>query len=78
MSDGMGREFTYLSSHATNRYFIPNWGKIGKTLRIWLTPRQRRHGFLRINVSPSRNGKRTFSTRLSFITKSLKFSMPAV
>ena len=23
----MGREFTYLSSHATNRYFIPNWGK---------------------------------------------------
>ena len=25
MSDGMGREFTYLSSHATNRYFIPNW-----------------------------------------------------
>ena len=28
MSDGMGREFTYLSSHATNRYFIPNWGKV--------------------------------------------------
>ena len=28
MSDGMGREFTYLSSHATNRYFIPNWGMI--------------------------------------------------
>ena len=28
MSDGMGREFTYLSSYATNRYFIPNWGKI--------------------------------------------------
>ena len=27
MSDGMGREFTYLSSHATNRYFIPNWGQ---------------------------------------------------
>ena len=27
MSDGMGREFMYLSSHATNRYFIPNWGK---------------------------------------------------
>ena len=26
VSDGMGREFTYLSSHATNRYFIPNWG----------------------------------------------------
>ena len=25
MSDGMGREFAYLSSHATNRYFIPNW-----------------------------------------------------
>ena len=27
MSNGMGREFTYLSSHATNRYFILNWGK---------------------------------------------------
>ena len=26
MSDGMGREFMYLSSHAINRYFIPNWG----------------------------------------------------
>ena len=24
MSDGMGRELAYLSSHATNRYFIPN------------------------------------------------------
>ena len=30
MSDGMGREFMYLSSHATNRYFIPNWGIIYK------------------------------------------------
>ena len=29
MSDGMGREFTYLSSHANNHYFIPNWGKQG-------------------------------------------------
>ena len=28
MSDGMGREFAYLSSHATNRYFIPNWGSL--------------------------------------------------
>ena len=27
MSDGMGREFANLSSHANNRYFIPNWGK---------------------------------------------------
>ena len=26
MSDGMGRGFAYLSSHATNRYFIPNLG----------------------------------------------------
>ena len=32
MSDGMGREFTYLSSHATNRYFIPNWGIVLSTL----------------------------------------------
>ena len=28
MSDSMGREFAYLSSHATNRYFIPNWGRL--------------------------------------------------
>ena len=28
MSDGMGRELAYLSSHATNRYFIPNWGNV--------------------------------------------------
>ena len=27
MSDGMRRELVYLSSHATNRYFIPNWGR---------------------------------------------------
>ena len=26
MPHGMGRELAYLSSHATNRYFIPNWG----------------------------------------------------
>ena len=26
MSDGMRRELAYLSLHATNRYFIPNWG----------------------------------------------------
>ena len=31
MSDGMGREPAYLSSHATNRYFIPNWGMIKPT-----------------------------------------------
>ena len=30
MSDGMGRELAYLSSHATNRYFIPNWGSYSK------------------------------------------------
>ena len=28
MSDGMRRELMYLSSYATNRYFIPNWGII--------------------------------------------------
>ena len=27
MSDGMRRELVYLSSYATNRYFIPNWGR---------------------------------------------------
>ena len=30
MSDGMGRELAYLSSHATNRFFIPNWG-----IQLW-------------------------------------------
>ncbi len=30
MSDGMRRELVYLSSHATNRYFIPNWGILYK------------------------------------------------
>lgn len=38
MSDGMRRELVYLSSHATNRYFIPNWGNLtlnsDKTLSI--------------------------------------------
>ena len=34
MSDGMGREFTYLSSHATNRYFIPNWGLLYQIKQI--------------------------------------------
>ena len=34
MSDGMGRELAYLSSHATNRYFIPNWGKTIHTNRF--------------------------------------------
>ena len=34
MSDGMGRELAYLSSHATNRYFIPNWGKNYKNFWI--------------------------------------------
>ena len=33
MSDGMGRGLAYLSSHATNRYFIPNWG-IGMTAML--------------------------------------------
>ncbi|WP_294789632.1 hypothetical protein, partial [Prevotella sp.] len=39
MSDGMGRELAYLSSHATNRYFIPNWGRgiiyFVRLLRLW-------------------------------------------
>ncbi len=33
MSDGMGRELAYLSSHATNRYFIQNWGNLCKFSR---------------------------------------------
>ena len=40
----MGREFTYLSSHATNRYFIPNWGKLWDSewnswIRCWCSIR---------------------------------------
>ena len=34
MSDGMGRELAYLSSHATNRYFIPNWGNKSNTYHL--------------------------------------------
>ena len=34
MSDGMGRELAYLSSHATNRYFIPNWGNTCSSTRV--------------------------------------------
>lgn len=34
MSDGMGRELAYLSSHATNRYFIPNWGNLYQRMCI--------------------------------------------
>ena len=34
MSDGMRRELAYLSSHATNRYFIPNWGNNSIVPRI--------------------------------------------
>ena len=35
MSDGMGRELAYLSSHATNRYFIPNWGIYGMSMMFF-------------------------------------------
>ena len=37
MSDGMGREPAYLSSHATNRHFIPNWGKTYLSLDLDLS-----------------------------------------
>ena len=45
MSDGMGRELAYLSSHATNCYFIPNWGKLLVSvhlslLLVWLRERR--------------------------------------
>ena len=32
MSDGMRRELVYLSSYATNRYFIPNWGNLWENI----------------------------------------------
>ena len=34
MSDGMRRELVYLSSYATNRYFIPNWGIISIRIKF--------------------------------------------
>ncbi len=34
MSDGMRRELVYLSSYATNRYFIPNWGNNYSELQV--------------------------------------------
>ena len=37
MSDGMGRELAYLSSHATNRYFYPELGYCLKE-NIRITP----------------------------------------
>ena len=39
MSDGMGREPTYLSSHVTNRYFIPNWGSSMLVMSMFLPAR---------------------------------------
>lgn len=55
MSDGMGREPAYLSSHATNRYFIPNWGILLFTLQkacytrsVCLSPAKRL--FIVVNV----------------------------
>ena len=48
MSDGMGREPAYLSSHATNRYFIPNWGIFTGVpdliYNTYLRGRQRKYG----------------------------------
>ena len=37
MSYGMIRELVYLSSYATNRYFIPNWGIIIRATQIVLS-----------------------------------------
>ena len=40
MSDGMRRELVYLSSHATNHYFIPNWGIIlENNIVVYITAR---------------------------------------
>ena len=36
MSDGMRRELVYLSSYATNRYFIPNWGNIISNKKVFM------------------------------------------
>nr|WP_302958781.1 helix-turn-helix domain-containing protein [uncultured Prevotella sp.] len=39
----MGRELAYLSSHATNRYFIPNWGKTIDTETLLLKVESHEH-----------------------------------
>ena len=50
MPDGMGREFAYLSSHATNRYFIPNWG-------MYVRKKHNRSGTTSVVVVSKASGK---------------------
>ena len=66
MSDGMGREFTYLSSHATNRYFIPNWGMfMGNKFSKW--------NMMRMQINAARqNPKITSDPRWSEVEKMVK------
>ena len=56
MSDGMGRELAYLSSHATNRYFIPNWGTIYTDLQ-GISHKTRQKGIM-IKTDVYRDGKK--------------------
>ena len=59
MSDGMGRELAYLSSHATNRYFIPNWGiytqlsQMGKLKNLKKLEKLKPYALL-LNIQPKR------------------------
>ena len=74
MSDGMGREPAYLSSHATNRYFIPNWGNgFSKSANIdeWHISFCETHSTkvsigLYIDFDPSKVGILSINSQISF------------
>ena len=81
MSDGMRRELMYLSSYATNRYFIPNWGKNSpKRLRLLLknklSPILRLRSVMNRQSLPSKeNANRSLAillTRIPAISKNSK------
>ena len=53
MSDGMRRELAYLSSHATNRYFIPNWGiyiALINALKVRMCVRKNKKNYMLCNT----------------------------
>ena len=70
MSDGMGREFTYLSSHATNRYFIPNWS-------IYISPsklKPKLHGLASLFFLPKENCPLEYMIWCLFYNKTAYFA----
>lgn len=67
MSDGMGREFTYLSSHATNRYIIPNWGII-MTKNIIIEPIGKSSEVISFTIIPTVNSSSIILQITTFLT----------